>query len=131
MTDLQKAREFFKDDLFATEVTGIVIDEVGDHYARCSLKIEPRHKNAAGQVMGGAIYTLADFTFAVAANVNQPLTVTTVSQICYLGTAKGETLIAEAKLIKDGKRSCFFEIRITDELGSNVALVTSTGTHIG
>lgn len=38
MTDLEKAREFFKDDRYATEATGIVIEEVEEHYAKCSLK---------------------------------------------------------------------------------------------
>ena len=32
------------------------------------MKIEPRHRNAAGIIMGGAIFTLADFAFAVASN---------------------------------------------------------------
>ena len=37
MTDLEKAREFFGGDLYATSATGIVIEEVGDHFARCLL----------------------------------------------------------------------------------------------
>ena len=130
MTELEKAREYFSKDLFATEVTGIEIDEVGENYARCSLKIEDRHKNAANQVMGGALFTLADFAFAVAANSAGSLTVTAVSQISYLGAAKGDTLIAETKLIKNGRRNCFFEITINDNLGNSVALVTSNGVHL-
>lgn len=130
MTDLQEAREFFSKDLFAVQGAGIEIDEVGERYSKCSMELKPIHQNAVGQVMGGAIFTLADFAFAVATNFHGPLTVTAVSQICYLGVARGNTLIAEAKLIKDGKRTCFYEISITDEIGTKVALVTSTGTHI-
>ncbi len=128
--NLNEAREFFKKDVFATEVTGAVIEEVGENYAKCSLKIEDKHKNAANQVMGGAIFTLADFTFAVATNNMGNLTVTAVSQISYLGPAKGDTLIAEAKLIKDGKRNCFFEILIKDNRGYDVAIVSSNGVHL-
>ena len=41
MTDLEEAREFFGGDLYATETTGIIIEEVGEHYARCSMEITP------------------------------------------------------------------------------------------
>ena len=130
MTDLERAREFFKKDVFATETTGIVIEEINGDYVRCSLKITDRHLNAGGRVMGGAIYTMADFIFAVAANFDKSLTVTCVSQISYVGVAKSDVLIGESKLIKDGRRSCFYEITIKDSLGNTVAVVTTNGMHI-
>ena len=131
MRDLEEARAFFKDDVYATGTSGIVIEEVDENYARCSMKLDERHKNAAGQVMGGAIYTLADFTFAVSTNSPEKLTVTMVSQISYLGVAKGDTLYGESKLIKDGKRNCFFEIHVTDNLGNAGAVVSTSGAHLG
>ena len=131
MRDLEEARAFFKDDVYATGTSGIVIEEVDENYARCSMKLDERHKNAAGQVMGGAIYTLADFTFAVSTNSPEKLTVTMVSQISYLGVAKGDTLYGESRLIKDGKRNCFFEINVTDNLGNAVAVVSTSGAHLG
>lgn len=130
MTELEKAKEFFIKDRFAMVTTGIDILEVGDHYAKCSLKIDERHVNATGHVMGGAIYTLADFVFAVTTNYNQPVTVTTVSQISYLGTPKGDVLYGESKLLKDGKRNCFYEIQITDNAGTLVAIVSASGVHL-
>ena len=130
MTDIEKALEFFKKDIYAMETTGISLDEVGEKYAKCSLKWDGRHVNATGHVMGGAIFTLADFTFAVATNFNQPLTVTTVSNISFLGSPKGDTLIAESRLVKDGKRSCFHEISVKDNLDNPVALVSVSGTHL-
>ena len=54
MTDigtLEKVREIFKNDRFATEM-GAVIDELGDHYAKVSLVINEHHKNAVGGIMG-------------------------------------------------------------------------------
>ena len=131
MTDLQEAREFFAKDRYATEATGIEIVEVGEKYAKCSLKIENKHLNAVDGVMGGVYYTLADFVFAISTNFKQPPTVTAVSQISYLAAPKGDTLIAESKLLKDGKRNCFYEIDITDNLGNQVAVVMTTGTHLG
>jgi len=127
---LEQARAFFKGDVYATEVTGIVIDDCRPNYAKCSLTLTPAHRNAVGQVMGGALFTLADFTFAVAANNGGVMTVTAVSQITFLSAARGNTLQAETRLIKDGKRSCHFQIDITDELGTLVATVSSTGMHL-
>ena len=130
MTDLEKAREFFSGDLYATETTGIVIEEVGEHFARCSFEISRNHQNAYGGVMGGAIFTLADYTFAVSSNFNQPQTVSITSQINFIGMAKGKKLIAQSRLIKDGRSTCLYEIDITDELGTKVALATFTGMKL-
>ncbi len=130
MTDLEKARDFFAGDLYATETTGIVIDEVGEHYARCSLEISRKHQNAYGGVMGGATFTLADYTFAVASNFNQPQTVSVTSQINFVGMAKGKKLISQAHLIKDGRSTCLYTIEIADELGTKVAFVTISGMKL-
>ena len=48
MSDLEKAREFFGQDFYATKATGIVIEEVGEHFARCSFEITRNHQNAYG-----------------------------------------------------------------------------------
>lgn len=130
MRDLQETKDYFIKDVFAMVTTGIDIEAVDDGYAKCTLKLDKRHENATGQVMGGAIYTLADFTFAVATNYRDSITVTAVSQISYLGPVKGDTLIAETNLLKNGKRNCFYEIEITDNLGNVVAVVSTNGVHI-
>jgi acyl-CoA thioesterase len=120
----EEARLFFQKDKFATETTGIVIENVLENYSKCSLKICEKHMNAANSVMGGAIFTLADFSFAVASNTKDSLTVTASSTINYLGPAKGDSLISECTLIKDGKRVCYYEINICDNLGNKIALIT-------
>ncbi len=131
MNNLEKARDFFKNDRYATEATGIVIEEVGKNYAKCSLKLDSKHLNAVGHPMGGVMYTLADFVFAVSTNFEaDSVTVTVVSQICYLSPAKGDTLYGESRLIKDGRTNCFYEITITDNLGTRVATVNTTGQHL-
>ena len=127
MTNLERAKEFFKHDVYATSTTGIEIEEVSLHHAVVSLKIEQRHLNAANTVMGGVLFTMADFAFAVAANFDRPLTVTLASQISFLNAAKGEKLFAEAKCITEGNRTNFYEVDITDNLGTQVAKITSNG----
>lgn len=130
MSKLDEARKFFENDRFATLATGIVIEEIGENYAKCSLKITENHINAVGHVMGGVAYTLADFVFAVSTNFEKTPTVTTVSQISYLAAPRGKVLFGESKCLKDGKRNCFYEITITDDLGTKVAVVMTSGAHL-
>ncbi|MBO4386285.1 MAG: PaaI family thioesterase [Treponema sp.] len=130
LSDLEKARKFFGEDFYATKATGIVIDEVGDHYARCSMEITRNHQNAYGGVMGGATFTLADYTFAVASNFNQVQTVSVTSQINFIGMAKGKKLLSESHLIKDGRSTCLYQIEIKDELGNKIAFVTISGMKL-
>ncbi|MCR5485475.1 MAG: PaaI family thioesterase [Clostridiales bacterium] len=127
MDYLTEAREIFKNDIYATETNGIVIEAADINYARCSVEIDRRHRNASNVVMGGALFTLADFTFAVASNMGNPLTVSVTSQITYLNPAFGNKMTAEAECLKSGKSSCTFTIRITDENGKLIAVVTTTG----
>ena len=56
MKPSEETIRLFQNDRFATE-NGAVIEEVDDHYAKCSLKIEDRHRNAMGAVMGGVYFT--------------------------------------------------------------------------
>ena len=127
MTDLERAREEFSRDRFATECCGAVIEEVRPGYARCTLQLQPEHCNAMGRPMGGAVFTLADFAFAVASNFDQTPVVSLPTQITFLGAAKGKTLTAEARQVKRGRSTCFFEVSVTDELGTLAANAAVTG----
>lgn len=126
----EHARETFGSDRFATETTGIEIVAVSENYAKCELVIDNRHRNAMGAVMGGVIFTLADFCFAVAANAVRLEVVSTSANIAYLKAAHGGKLTAEANCLKAGRRNCFFRITVTDELGNLVAEVTETGSRV-
>jgi acyl-CoA thioesterase len=131
MDYLDMARERFKNDAFATQALGAVIDSVEENGAVCSVELSRRHKNGVDAIMGGAIFTLADFAFAVATNYIEDITVTQTSQITYLGAPKGKRLIARAKKVKSGRSICFYLVEVKDELGTDVALVTFTGFRKG
>ena len=123
----QWARDTFCHDLYATEQTGIEIDHAEPGHAVCSMVITPQHKNALGQVMGGALFTLADFTFAVASNTDKAPTVSLHAGISYLGKATGDKLTATARCIKEGRSTCFYTVDITDSNNHAVAAVTIDG----
>lgn len=131
ISKLEEARELFAHDVYASELTGVVIDEIGDNYARCSLILEDKHRNAYGGIMGGAIYTLADLAFAVASNFDKKeATVSLSTSANFMSASKGNVLYAEARLIKDGRRNCFYEVRVTDDLGKDIAEILFTGAHL-
>lgn len=125
---LAEVRELFKGDKFATE-NGMVIDEIGDHYAKCSVKLTDIHRNAMGGVMGGVHFTLADFAFAVASNWQHMGTVALSTDIAFIGAVKGDSLTAVAELIKDGRSVNCYHIMVKDNLGNIVADVKTVGFH--
>ncbi len=126
--NLDKVREIFKGDKFASE-NGMIIDEIGDHYAKCSVELKDIHKNAMGGVMGGVHFTLADFAFAVAANWQQMGTVALSTDISFIGAVKGSRLTAEATLVKNGRSTCCYHITVMDDLGNIAADVKTIGFH--
>lgn len=127
MQELEDIRRRFAGDIYATETTGITIEDARRDYARCVMPIDARHFNANGTVMGGAIYTLADFAFAVAANTDNPQTVPLSAAVNYLGAAKGAALIAEAVCLKSGRTTTVVRVDVKDDLNNAVASVTVTG----
>ena len=123
---LESAREFFYKDKFAVN-TGITLDEITDDVAICSVDIRDDHRNAYGGVMGGVIFTLADFAFAVLSNQIHQLTVAQQVDIHYLSAPKGDKLIAKATCRKSGKTSSIVNVDISDDTGRDVAQFIGTG----
>ena len=126
MKTIEEIREFFAKDRFATEASAY-IEEVGECYAKCSMKLDERHKNAVGGIMGGVHFTLADFTFAVATNWQKVGVVSLSSTITYLSPVKGNELVAEAFCVKEGRNTNCYRVDIHDNLMNYVATVNITG----
>lgn len=129
MTDVERARQVFAGNYFAQWI-GCDIDDVAPGYARCSMALRPEHNNALGRVMGGAIYTLADFAYAVASNFDRDVFVTGSSHIRFLRAATGTRLVAEARELRSGRRSCLYEVEIRDDAGELVALAQVGGSFL-
>ena len=121
-----EARAYFSEDRFATE-NGITLDELDGEHAVTSMTLSPRHRNAFGGVMGGAIFTLADFAFAALTNDRERVTVAQQVSINYLAAAKGKRLIATARFRKDGRSSCVVNVDVADDTGRDIAQFVGTG----
>ncbi len=126
---LEQVQRIFSNDRFATETTGCRVVEAGPGHAVCELDVSERHLNEKGGVMGGAIFTLADFACAVASNVGEEPTVSVAFSIQYLSAVKGKRLIATADAQKNGRTLGFYDCTVRDDLGRDVAHVTGTCMH--
>lgn len=125
-SSLEEVAAYFDGDRFATQACGCCVLEAARGHAVCAFDVTPGHKNAQGAVMGGAIFTLADFALAVACNVGEKPTVSVASTIEFMSTCKGERLIATAEADKSGRSLGFYTIEVKDELGTAVARMSAT-----
>jgi acyl-CoA thioesterase len=119
---MDKLMEFFsKNDLFARH-NNIKILEVGEGRALASMVIEPYHFNGAGTVHGGAIFTLADFAFAVASNSHGKLAMGINTSVSFVKAAVKGTLYAEATEQSLNPKLATYTVMITDEEKETVAI---------
>lgn len=123
---LEEAQACFVNDRFATG-NGCVLEEVGEDYAVASVVIRDEHRNGLGGVMGGLIFTLADFASAVVINQQHYPTVGLDGDIKFLSSTRGEKLFARAELVKTGKTTSVCRAMVTDDLGKDIALFIGTG----
>lgn len=125
---LNEIKKRFENDLFATRLVGIEPVEASEGYAVCRLEVNENHQNAMGGVMGGVVFTLCDFAFAIASNgLDNPLTMTLSSSISFLSQPKGKILTAAARKVKDGRHACFYEVTVEDEAKTVVAIALFNG----
>lgn len=125
-TPLEQISALFAHDKFATEACGCRVLEAAPGHAVCEFDISEVHLNAQGGVMGGAIFTLADFALAIGCNLGENPTVSVSNTIEFMSTAKGKKLIATCSCDKSGRTLGFYTVYIKDELGTNVAKMTAT-----
>lgn len=123
---LQDIRDYYQGDLFATEAADIRIDDAEPGWARVSMAIRPEVLNAKGSVMGGALYTMADFAASIADYEEGFVNMSVDSHMQFLRPAFGTTLIATAICTGRGRSIGYYRIRVEDDAGRPVATSTFT-----
>ncbi len=116
----------FQNDRFATQAAGCRIVSGERGRAVCEMELADVHRNAMGNVMGGAIFTLADFALAIACNIGEEPTVSVDSSISFLRSTKGAKLTATAVCDKPGRHLGFYTVLVEDDLGKAIAKMTAT-----
>lgn len=115
-----------KGDRFAASCD-MKITEIREGYAKAEVKVTERHLNAAGVCQGGVYFTLADLAFAAVMNSHGPITLGIQNSITFLKSAKeGDTLIAEAEELMNHHKLPFCEIRICNQQGELLCVVTGS-----
>jgi acyl-CoA thioesterase len=85
------------------------------------MAIQPHHLNGLKSVHGGAIFTLADFAFAVAANSHGVPAVAVNVNIAFLKSASSGVLRAVARETSLHKLATY-TVEVTNEAGELIAL---------
>jgi len=122
------AREYQKKIPFLQHLK-IQTDALGQGSARLSLPIEPQMTNSLGTEHGGAIMSLLDVAVCTAARTLHPESVGVITidmSISFIGGGSGARLMADARVLKDGRSMSFVEGEATNEDGSLVAKAIAT-----
>ncbi|BDZ71117.1 PaaI family thioesterase [Methanobacterium petrolearium] len=118
---MEKILEFFENDRFAAH-NNIEVVDIAPGKATTRMEVNDIHLNGVGTVHGGALFTMADFTFALAANSHGTVTVAINANISYLKAVKNGVLTAEARELSSGGRIASYTVDIYDESRDLVAV---------
>jgi len=120
MTDMEHIRRCFKNDRFA-ERNNVELLTVSPGHATAKMVLHPHHLNGLKTIHGGAIFTLADFTFAVAANSHGTVAVAINANITFMKSAATGTLWAEAREVSKNFKIGSYLVEVKDDAGDMVA----------
>ncbi len=113
-------KEFSENDKFAKQI-GIELVEVSKGHAKAKMKIKDTHLNAVNTVHGGAIFSLADYAFAIAANTHGIISVALNVNISFLKAVSEGTLFAEAEEVSINPKIATYNIRVLNEHNELIA----------
>jgi uncharacterized protein (TIGR00369 family) len=120
---MEKIREKFELNHFP-KLVGIEIDDIEPGRAKLSLEVTQKHRQLQGIMHGGAIATLIDtaVAFAIVGASEPSAKFTTIElKVNYLSPIVEGRVIADARLIRDGKRIIVAECDVFDAAGKMAA----------
>ena len=105
-----------------------VSPEVGSTTAEVRMPVRPEAFGVTGNIHGGAIATLVDLACALAAarysgfDPEKESLVTSDMHVRYLGSAKSDTVVATAEIVRRGRQLIVVDCRVTDDTGHLLAV---------
>lgn len=122
--------EFFIGDTFAYKQADCRIVEAWKGHGVAEMTLNPsKHFNAQNRVMGGAVFTLADYAFAGASMCGQLSSVTLSCNVEFMKATKGKKLIATCDVEQSGRRVGFYSTTVVDDLGVVIARLNMICYH--
>lgn len=122
------SKVFMENDKYAKEL-GVELIKSENGFAECRIKVEDKHKNGLGSLHGGVIFSLGDIAFAAACN-RERRSIGLEAEIKYLNKPKGRIIYAKAREISSSNRIGHYNVDIYDDLGTKIALFTSTAYRL-
>jgi len=127
-TDVQFTRDYQKRIPFVSHL-GLVTEALGEGTARLSMALPEHFTNSLGTAHGGVIMSLLDVALCTAARTLHPdsLGVVTIDMsTSFIGGGSGDRLVAEARVLRDGRSMTFVEGEARNADGSLVAKAIGT-----
>ena len=125
------ALKIIADDLFS-QWLGIELVAIKEGYSKILLRIRPEMINAIGMAHGGIVFSLADTALALACNGRNKASVTLESAINFIKPVHENDIIsAETTEIHNGQSTGLYQITITNQAGSKVAVFKGTCFRTG
>jgi uncharacterized protein (TIGR00369 family) len=122
------AREYQKRIPFVSHLK-ILTETLGEGSAQLSLPVEPHLTNSLGTVHGGVIMSLLDVALCTAARTLHPESVGVITinlSTTFIGAGSGTKLVADARVLKDGRSMSFVEAEAKNADGTLVAKAVAT-----
>jgi acyl-CoA thioesterase len=118
-------------DLFS-QWLGIQVLDIKEGYSKIQMQVRPEMINGLGIVHGGIAFSFADSAFAFACNNRNNLSVALDTSINFLKAVHvGDTLMAEAIEIHNGRNTGLYEINIKNQAAILVAKFKGTCFRTG
>ena len=118
---MEAVRQMFRQDQFAAHC-GIELLEIAPGRARAKMELQPLHLNGLGCTQGGAVFTLADLTFAAASNSHGTAALAINVSISFLKATRTGTLWAEGRELSRNPKLGTYTVDVRDDAGDLVAV---------
>ena len=123
---MDKIKAFLADNDLFVRHAGIELTEIKEGYAKAEMPVKEYHLNGARMVHGGAIFTLADFAFAAAANSHGRIALGIHASVDYMRAVSSGTLFAEAQELSLNHTLGNYSVRVYDDSKELVAVFHGT-----
>ncbi len=120
----ERTREVLWRDDFASQALGMEFLELRPGYAKLAIVVRRDMLNGFGLCHGGLLTTFGDTAMAFASNSHNEMAVATHIAIDFVAPARlDDRLIAEAREVARTKRTGVYDMTVTNQHGSLVAIL--------
>ncbi|WP_448624381.1 PaaI family thioesterase [Geodermatophilus sp. URMC 64] len=129
--EVRRSAAAMMDEDHAVRAIGAEVTVVGDGHAVVEMVVQRDHTNGHGLAHGGLLFFLADTAMAYASiRPGGAAGVTTAADVVFSRPAAlGTLLIAESRCVHRQGRREVHDVRVTDGLGTVIALVRGQMVH--